>query len=293
LTSSFANDLRVITELANLTDEDVAELEAEAFRRQSNRSRNAPPEVITALDFDGSLIRFSKVIGLHYHPKQNRWLAWRSQKGSKKVFKSFSTKKFGIAGARLMALRWRLGHGVASEEGQEGHDGLSDSNDILDEEQVQSLSGDERYQLPLDAAGLCDEMSDTTATGGQGRSESSTPSNAQELIAAPGTAREESDAVASLPITEKLGNRWGTKEEKKTTSPILSPAPSDGRPTEESKLTAPLSSLISDRLVLLLGSITPADDLTESDKSRLAALSLQGGDESLPPSLVDKELCAG
>lgn len=315
--TSLANDLHAMAVLANMTEEEAAELEAEAIRRQSNRSRNCPAEVINAVDFTGELIKFAKVIGLHYHPKQNRWLAWRSQKGSKKVFKSFSTKKFGISGARLMALRWRLGHGVGPDDGQ---DALSDSNEI--DETVQSPSGDERDNSVMEPAvgcddvsdttgtggavssesptpvsgqemagdasstvrgagiGMSDEMSESTATGGPGSSESSTPANDQEMFCDASFPDKRVKEVASGPCNGEFEAKWQSFEKKEALSPVASAAGVDHQSSEAaSRLSAPLSSLLSDRLGLLLGSITPAEDLTESDKSRLAALSSQGQDE--------------
>lgn len=313
--TSLANDLHAMAVLANMTEEEAAELEAEAIRRQSNRSRNCPAEVINAVDFTGELIKFAKVIGLHYHPKQNRWLAWRSQKGSKKVFKSFSTKKFGISGARLMALRWRLGHGVGPDDGQ---DALSDSNEM--DETVQSPSGDERdnssaepavgcdgasdttgtggavtsesptpvsgQEMVGDAtstergAGMSDEMSESTATGGSASSESSTPANDLEVFCDASFPEKRGKGVASGPCSGEYELKWQSFEKKEALFPVGPAARADHQCSDAaSRLSAPLSSLLSDRLGLLLGSITPAEDLTESDRSRLAVLSLQGQGE--------------
>lgn len=216
-----------------------------------------------------------------------------------------------------MALRWRLGYGLTEEENQ----GLSSDCNDTDEEIQQALSGDERVQLPLDAALGCDELSDSTATGGWGSSESSTPSNVREQVC---DISRHSSVRGLDAVKESFGAALG---EKQAQSPVAAPlcAPSspwkeetasvqqqlpvegaaaregnsspvarDSDPNKESKsdaLDSPAAPM-SDRLKLLLGSVIPAEDFINPLTTRMEGegpvFSLQGSAEEMEVARVQR-----
>lgn len=169
---------------------------------------------------------------------------------------------------------------------EDAQDGGSDSGA---EEQIQSSSCDGTVQLPLDAALGFDDLSDSTATGGRGSSESSTPSNVRGQLSKTATHTTE---TFSVPVKFEEIGPGEERTQSPSASPIHSPvhkdqgeeppanvlvglecfseAPSDsnfqartgellGTPAENDHSI----TLMSDRLRLLLGSVIPPGSALE------------------------------